>query len=492
MRKALTILLAALVLFSALFTIAHVAVNNQKELVTWQEQILYGDRSLAAGAVVRTTNHFRRHLLWETTGVLGEELHPSTTFSFTNDTIEIPYETTYEGLHLEHAVEFLAALCSDTHDRMPEYAKEKYADLIAYCESCYHSVEIGQEKFFTLDLANYMDYYSLSGIFDFPDSYWSHFDEFGNHGGQIQEETIRAINDFFRIPILGEYVVEWSVNRHQYGSSVGTSYAGGAKEVFYQPEFDAVYLNDTCYLTFNAVADSGEVADTSLIPGGYGLYRLNISRDDAGELVFGDPIAEMVYPMDPSIKFGYLDVSDDGRHIYLHTWEGSRLMRTILDVQTMEQLQTIQILDQKEDFYRSIKQYDDFLVITMQSINNAASGENSISVFSEDAQGLYHHRFTVPMNLPGLTVDDDLGIFCSVTEHMDFNGETLLVTQNEFRNDKPYSYGDNPDFYVLAYRAEGLSYVGKYSVNLTDIRTDEEKDSCLVNPVFDIPVQVSW
>lgn len=492
MRKALTILLAALVLFSAGFSVAHIAVNNQKEMVTWQEQTLYGDRSLVAGAVVRTTNHLKRHLLWETTGILGENLSPTTKFTFTNDSIQYPSEITYEGLYLEHAVEFMATLGTGTNNGMPEYAKEKYAALIAYCESCYNSVEIGQEKYFTLDLANYMDYYSLSGFFDFPDSNWGHFDELDSFYRGIPEENIQAINDFFRIPILGKYVVEWSVNRHQHGSSVGTSYAGGGKEVCYQPVFDAVYLNDTCYLTFNAVAESGEVADTSLIPGGYGIYRLNVSRDAEGELLLGNPVAEMVYPMDPSKEFNYLDVSDDGRHIYLHTWEDSKLIRTIIDEKTMETLQTVELLEQKDDFYRGFMQYDDFLVITMQSINNADSTANTITVFSEDEQGLYHHRFTVPMNVPGLIVDDNLGIFCSVTEDMDFNGETLLITQNEFRNDKPYSYGDNPDFYVLAYRAEGLSYVGKYSVNLTDIRCDEEKDSCLINPVFDVPVQISW
>lgn len=494
MRKALTLLLAALVILSAGFGIAQGAVNSRKEAVTWEEETLYGDKSQVSGAVVTATNHLTSNLQWKTEGILGEELNPTTEFTFSNDSIRYPYEITYEGLYMYAEEDFLASISFNGTDRIPEYAREKYADLIAYCKACFDSVDVGEEKEFTLNLADYMDYYSLGGHFDFPDCSWSLWNEFeGRFSYGVPESYIEDINDFFRIPILGDYSVEYTINRVQNGDSFGTSFGGGAVTPDYRPEFDAVYINGTCYLTFNTVAGSGEVADTSLIPGGYGIYRLNTSRDEEGNLVLGDPVAEMVYPMDPSVGFYYLDASDDGRHIYLHTWQGTKLMRSIIDVQTMECLQTLCLTDQPEHFYRDMKQYDDFLVVLQLSYENFDSDRNSITVFEEDAQGLYHHCFTVPMNIPELDVHMELEIFTHRTDSMDFDGKTLLVVQNESESDRyAYSYGDNCNFHVLAYNAQGLAYAGKYYVNLANFRSGQGSENWLVKPFFDDPIRIQW
>lgn len=494
MRKALSLLLALLLLFSVGFTALHVWVNGRKENVTWVEETIYGDKSHVSGAVVSTRNHQDQNLLWETEGILGDKLNPTTNFTFSNESIQSDNEITYDGLYMNSNEDFLASLAFNGGDRIPEYAKEKYADLIAYCRACYDSVEMGEEKFFTVDLNEYMDYYSLSGTFDFPDSHWGNFDEFDyfvNSAIQVNEEIIQAMNDFFRIPILGEYKAEFSINLYHAGGSTGVSYGGGVVEDEYRPYFDAIYVKDTCYLTFNAAAENGEVADTSLIPGGYGIYRLNIRPDGEGGLIADDPIATMVYSMDPSEEFFYLEASDDSRHIYLHTWQGTKLMRTIIDIETMETLQKIELLDQPELFYRDMKQYDDFLVILQLSHNNQDSDANTITVFEEDERGLYHHSFTVPMNTQALNVHEDLVIFNSITESMDFDGETLLVVQNEFESDRyAYSYGDSCNFYVLAYNADGLAYAGKYHVNLA--QNSEQNGDWPVKPFYQDPIVIAW
>lgn len=493
MRKAFTVFLAALLLVTAGFAAASGATISRKEAITWVEETFYGDRSLVSGAGIHTKNHLKSHILWETEGILGEELNPATKFTFSNESIQPVTDITYEGLYMHDTVDFLASLSFTDSPRMPTYAKEKYANLIAYCKACYESVEIGEEKFFTLDLREYMDYYSLCGTFDFPDCDWSHWDEFGEYNLRIPFEFIQTINDFFRIPILGEYIVEFSVNLYHAGSSVGTSFAGGRVQDIYHPEFDAVYVNDTCYLTFNTVAASGQVADTSLIPGGYGLYRLNTSRDADGKLVLGDPVAEMVFPMDPEVEFFYLDASDDGRHIYLHTWEEGKLLRTIIDIETMEVLQKIELVDTSDEFYWDMDQYDDFLVIRLLSINDLDPGANSVTVYQEDAQGLYQHSFTVPMNTESLDVHNDLEIFNSVTMRMDFDGETLLVAQNEYESDRyAYSYGDNCNFFVLAYNAQGLAYAGKYHVNIGRIPSGPDSENWLCKPWYDDPISICW
>lgn len=498
MRKALIVLLVALLISAVGFAAAHGTVNQYKEYVTWEETTLYGDKSEVEGVSVRTMNHYSQRLLWETEGTLGGELNPKTEFTFSNNSFSFPSEITYEGLHMNASEDFLAGLGFGNED-MPEYAKVKYADLIAYCRECYDTVAMGEEKNFTVNLAEYMDYYSLEGLFDLPGQIglmWSEFDTTWVHE-IISDDMVQQINDFFRIPILGDYIVEFSINKHETGNSYGTSYGGGIVEDIYKPAFGGVYVNDTCYITFNAVADSGEVADTSLIPGGYGIYQMNVETNEEGNLIPGEPFISMVYALDPAEEFYYLYTSDDGKHLYLHTWIGDSLMRTIIDIETMTCLQKIELTKQPENFYRKMKQYDDFLVILQLSHNNENTAANTITVFQEDEQGLYHHCFTVPMNSPELNVCEDLLIFDSTTTEMDFNGETLVVVQNEFMSSRyAYSYGDNCNFYALTYNADGLSYAGKYSVNLSEInveineQTDTYEWAC--KPYYEDPISVKW
>ena len=501
MRKAWILLMTLLVMASVGFGVAQYLVNLEREAVTWEEETIYGDQSAVAGVQIRTRNHMNQHLYWETVGTLGTELNPETTFTFTNTPIEGESEQIYWGLGLSANQSFLADLSFGGHERISEASKEKYADLIAYCLACYESVEVGTEKEFSLDLGEYLDFYSLSGHVVIPDAPTQFVDEFS---GRMEAPTAftQAVHEFFRIPILGDYKVNFTINRKHNGASFGSSYAGGVDgEGIYNPEFDSIYMNGNCYLTFNPVAPNGEIADTSQIPGGYGLYRANIGYGETG-LVWESPVAEMVYAMDPSVEFSHLEKSDDDKHLYIHTWQDNKLIRTILDEQTMEVLQEFELYERENhpkygqyetigDFYTEVKQYDDFLAILQFSVNNEESEKNTVTVFAEDDRGLYHHKFTVPMSPETVDVNDDLLIYSSVTNQLEYDGEQLYVVQNVFQDVKyGYARHDNCDFYVMAYNPEGIAYVGKYHVNLTDIHYDSDYGSSAVLPFYDGPVDI--
>jgi len=499
MRKAWYTLLVCLLIALTVFSIAHFAVNGSREAVTWEEETLFGDRSAVEGVRVKAINHVSHHLMWETQGTLGGEPEPKTKFTFSNDTLQGESVITYRGLDIYANTEFLANLAFNEYTNVPEYAQEKYADLIAYCKACYESVQIGEEKEFTLDLGKYMDHYSFLGYLDIPGS-TQVISEFDLRWTHTPEKFIQELHEFFRIPILGEFKVSYSINRHQSGDSFGTSYAGGANGEVYTPQFDSICINGSCYLTFDAVADNGEVVDTSQIPGGYGLYRANVRSDGNGGVIWDTPIAEMVYAMDPREEFSYLEKSDDEKHIYIHTWQGDKLMRTILDEGTMEVLQKFELYERTDyekysryeiigDYYWEVKQCDDFLAVLKYSINNVKSETNTITVFAEDEEGLYHHAFTVPMSPDIMDVNDDLLIFSSVTTKFNYDGERFYVIQNEYSDYRHgYARGDSCNFYVLAYAPEGIAYIGKYHVNLSRINLLEEYGSSSVKPWYDSPV----
>ena len=193
MRKAWYILLAFLLAALIGFSAAHSLVNGSKEAVTWQEETLFGDKSAVEGIRVKAINHMNQHLMWETEGTLGGELSPETKFTFSNESIQTESVMTYRGLDLYANTEFLADLAFNETTFVPEYAQKKYADLIAYCRTCYESAPIGEEKEFFLDLGEYMDYYSFAGYLDIPDATYV-IDEFGIRYSNTPAQVIQELH----------------------------------------------------------------------------------------------------------------------------------------------------------------------------------------------------------------------------------------------------------------------------------------------------------
>ena len=99
---------------------------------------------------------------------------------------------------------------------------------------------------------------------------------------------------------------------------------------------------DAVYFTFNTHTDDGDVVDTSLIPGGYGIYRLPYDREKE---IFLSEKLEMVYALDPKKQYTDIYASPDGAKLFLVS-QAARLAAVgvkevqataeIIDVRTMQ------------------------------------------------------------------------------------------------------------------------------------------------------------
>ena len=99
---------------------------------------------------------------------------------------------------------------------------------------------------------------------------------------------------------------------------------------------------DAVYFTFNTHTDGGDVVDTSLIPGGYGIYRLPYDREKE---IFLSEKLEMVYALDPEKQYTDIYASPDGAKLFLVS-QAARLTAVgvkevqataeIIDVRTMQ------------------------------------------------------------------------------------------------------------------------------------------------------------
>ena len=154
------------------------------------------------------------------------------------------------------------------------------------------------------------------------------------------------LNHFLRIPISETESSGFSVGKYPDGSLNFNYYQGKENCSQQEDHFDfcsiACSTPDAVYFTFDTHTDDGDVVDTSLIPGGYGIYRLPYDREKE---IFLSGKLEMVYALDPKKQYTDIYASPDGAKLFLVS-QAARLAAVgvkevqataeIIDVRTMQ------------------------------------------------------------------------------------------------------------------------------------------------------------
>ena len=154
------------------------------------------------------------------------------------------------------------------------------------------------------------------------------------------------LNHFLRIPIPETESSGFEVIKYPEGSLNFNYYQGKENCSQQEDHFDfhsiACSTPDAVYFTFNTHTDDGDVVDTSLIPGGYGIYRLPYDREKE---IFLSEKLEMVYALDPKKQYTDIYASPDGAKLFLVS-QAARLAAVgvkevqataeIIDVRTMQ------------------------------------------------------------------------------------------------------------------------------------------------------------
>lgn len=474
MRKAMIVFLAVLLLVSVCFGSLHWGFLGVADDVTMTRQTLYGNPSVADGVNILVRNQYAQNLLWETALTLVADPVPETEFTFSNEPIRIPDEIKQTGIEFNifrDPFQFIHT------DRLPESAVAKYADLMDAVTDAIDAVPTGECEIFTIDFAEYLDYYPLDGqvILDDLITVFSEF-EFWTKGS---EKLARVINEFFRIPVESEFTVEYTIDKTSSGSSYGAQ-----MKTNYDPNASGVATEDACYFTFNTLRDDGSVVDTSLIPGGYGIYRL--PYDENGLKL---DAMEMVYALDPAQRYDSMALSADGKRIRLHTWQGDDLMLTVIDLATMTQVQKVKLLTESEDWYFDVIGYDDFILIVEDRHNSDTM--DLITVWEELPDGSWSHAFTVEINkvvFSHISMYDLFGRYNNAVDYQD--GKLVVITHQNIKWDN-YAYDDYCDLYVAVYDAAGMVYAGTCEWNLTQVNS-LYPNTVRVKPTFGGALEVSW
>ncbi len=489
MKKSLAVLLALILISGYGIFGANSTIGDTIDEVRFEEKVLYGDKSVAEGVTVEckmkynSNTYYNSNMYWNTTYKIGEEPITQTDFMF--------YEFGKEDLggqkYSEMEFDTYGRITSNMFNQFWEGDKiENPKGLeLAYMELMEETPN-GTTGCKDVYLKDYLDYYIFDLWIAFPEqsldiqSYYLQTDE--------PKETdavkvLEAFNNFFKIPVLEDEVCRIGINKNSKGEIEGYGFSTvnygrtcndvEIEEINYGDvflfEIDAVYTEDTCYFTFSPKTWVGKLVDTSLIPGGYGIYSFKYSAET------GMPDAEslkMIYALEPT-AYVNLELDTQKENLLIFSEEEDECCLSVVDLDTLEKKQQIAYARIDSDESSRCYWIDDEVIVAQYTFDEAM-------IFSRNEDGTYHMEYTISCK----EIEEYGEIFLFEESSLDWDGEKLLASSMKTFRDR---YGG---FYLMVFDKTGLIYLGEYKSSLDTAVTEYNYGFC--EPVNTKPLEVYW
>ena len=440
MKKFIALVLALVLLaLGAMIAIA-AEIGSNDNTVTHTEKVIWGDPSVAKGAVVKSVSHYQNHLVWDSVYTVGGGTEIDYKFYFRKYYSNGKPNLSGFILHTDIQYGFSTTIPASEQNGLARVYKELY-----------DSLDYDEQGEMTIRLSDYYDYYPISVNINLPTLLWNADSESFSHGvgvistasNQNDKKIYDDISEFFKIPVLDTEYVDITVTKHR-GNSVGFGHGWSDKASdHYNMSTHSTYTNKVCYLAVSNRTVNGNIMDFSNIPGGYGIYALPYE----GAKLKSDELA-MVYALDEDAIVNYMTVSNDGSKLLLTVVEGGTSYFEVIDIATMTQLQKFKINDGS---HYIVYPKDGFV---------AYEFEKHIAVI-EEIDGVYSLAFVADKFFTEHT-DTEYFYFRSGAA-LDFDGEKLIVVDNILTDRTWY---DKCGFFMAVYDKNGLQYFGEYESSL--------------------------
>lgn len=480
MRKAMGILLFLLILCVGGISYCITIVYAPHDQVQVTQTVLAGDPSATEGLSIQTHTNYGQHLFWDTTVMPQGSATPETKtdYHFSNFMQQEEYQYTPRG------IEIYSDVGSSGSYNLGVMNKAELTGLDIVYQELYDKAVPGQEEKKTVYVADYYTYYPLSGYVDLEGLYqdfgiWNYMDP------GYDTSTWDKFQVFFRIPVLSEERVTVSVEKDSSGSySTGLGTEDGDSFNFYT---QGIVTPTTCYFAFNNRTTKGNQIDTSLIPGGYGIYCLDYiageekQQGDATQTIQNGSLEldslRLAYPMDPEEEFLQLSKWSDEKTLLLYTRMNNTYFLTTISLDTMQQVQRLTIQSTADSSYGyQILESPQFLVTMI---------DHAITVLVPDGVG----QFRIDMQTPN-TLRDEYLPWNIDSEAMDYqDGKLALAYQGTSQ------YGSSRDltsFETMVYDKNGLQCQTQYRSSLQNHMADSYSTSEMIILRNNHPIEISW
>ena len=411
--KKLTVIILLFAIFLGTST-AYISaeVNSGKDKVSFEETVLFGDKTYANGVTFTRETNYKRKISWKTDYTIGFPPECNTEYKFSAEGIPFGYERDKSGISISSEWGHIKSI-SDTYAEIVQTAKK-------------------EKKFVSenFKLRDFCEYLPLTVDVDLPDVL-------------LSEEKLQRlsdkVNEFFKTPVPEECEIIF------YSESDGSS---GISCDLYVSVYTASYTSDTVFFVHSKDISSPYKEDENCI------YGINYGKNE----VYEDTL-KLVY--DPGDDFIINEVhSTDKTLVLLGTDKHNKTLLRVLDLKTMECIQNLQVSNGNFDSVDAtafIK--DDFLKIEIYDYNikaNENDDEVVIHFYTVLPDGTYEYSMSIHDREKRFLKNINLTA-------VDFDGQRAAFAQilSPFWSDGFYKLT------VSVYDKNGLLYIGEYDCSLS-------------------------
>lgn len=459
MRKTLALFLALVITLLSLYVVAFTIINSQKDNVIVTEEYIYGDKSYAENVDVNFKTLYKENIQWDIDFDIASG-KAKTDFSIHKDRIDREYESInelriYTNLHYSTFGNDIPM----NNVGIDKAFEELRNEAIPY-----------EEAKKVIYVSDYIDYYPVTVDASLENFYLD--SSLHSHLRENETELIKAIESFFKIPVQKDHRIEIRLqideNRNITHTGTATTTEDGTYEGF---SFfaNSVVTDKECFIYFDDRSDYGERADTSEIPGGYGIYRLPYSSVETN-VTFDTENLKNIFPLKNGESIYQLELSADGKDLYMMSKKNNVIYLTVIDAETYEEKSKVIISDEKDQSSNIEYIGDDFIVIIHYSPDSESS---EISVYTTDVKDAFEEKFTVDQYIyddKSTITDEGLVYYAGGDFYLHGNqidvkwdGERLYVTNSTGDNFSPVR---KANFSLSVYDKNGLLFCGNYTTSL--------------------------
>ena len=333
-------------------------------------------------------------------------------------------------------------------------------------------------------LSDYDGYYSFNVVFDIGAQGATGIFTFGENSyeeGSLEAEAFDAFKSYFRIPFAEDHYTTIHVEKdsgnlvmagiYEEDDDCKTAYTGGYST--------GTVGENACYFTISNRTNQGALLDTSLIPGGYGIYMLPYEIKGKGNVM----LSESDFKFDELDTFVQLNeeavvdnlaMSQDKSKLFVQYMLDDKLVVSTFDASTGELVKEVEVTEVSDDDWFRFYEGEGFYAV----FNNS-----EITLLTENEDGALTPEFKAFQN-------SDFEFFPPFESlwntKMEYDGSRLVIAgfaqiYKDKNGELTYTARYDNSYFVCAVSEDGILYFGAFEsdldkANLRDDGLNEEWD----------------
>lgn len=480
--KPLSIVFISLLCIGILITAAiGVLANMPSDRVTFREEILAGSSDAAKGLSFRYGANYGSFLYWDCRYTFGGEQLVDTVFSASGSPDYLrDYVESYDGV----------ILLDDTGSNFYQSDRYSFASpnlhglQVAWAE-LYRETALGEYGEKLIRLKDYCAYYPLRLKLDTDAGSTSYASIYADT--RSKQLITQEFNEYFRIPVLEDDHMLLNGYRYQgymgeYAADSACLYLGAEEHNHFDFTSVSTFTDTVGYFTFVPHTDKGNLVDTSLIPGGYGIYAVSFMKNVAYGNVLSTRSLRTLCPLDPRLTVVQLRTSTDEMLLHVYAWDDAKLLLITFDIASGKELHRKELMQSEEQKHRPAQYFEG------QDCDVLYVDQSYYVVLTENDDGTMRYHMSVSRD------ENQLPDINLMPYNICFDGQRLAIVYHcqqlnyreydEENYDAPDRYVGN-EIFVSVYDASGVIYSGQYSHTLENIAMPQEMR-------FGVQVSAGW